>query len=142
MLGPKIPTIAEYDLNPPIKPVINKYEIIGEISGTVIFHNTVDRFFRSIDCLHGVGLQVFDGLAQFILVGQIFRSLLTNKFYLELKDVGSRRKSYPEKMYQKIQNLAAELNAPKFDIEGALKDRDFIDTLEYDYLEFQVLEED
>ena len=46
--SPKIPITLEYSLNPPMKPVITTYAIMGERSGTVILVNTLSLGVESI----------------------------------------------------------------------------------------------
>ncbi|MBQ9444400.1 MAG: hypothetical protein IJU43_08895 [Lachnospiraceae bacterium] len=62
---------------------------------------------------------------------EIFRHMLTNSFYLELKDVGSKRASYPERMYQEILQTAQALANQHFDLDKALTEEEFRNKLAY-----------
>lgn len=62
---------------------------------------------------------------------EIIRNRLTDRFYLDMKDFGSKRKSYSERMYQEIDKLLVSMKSSAFDIEEALQDKDFVEKLKY-----------
>ena len=101
------------------------YESLNDISADPEISNMLSDKFNSREFKHHIKHQ---------LRNEIYRKLLTNKFYLDLKDVGSRRRSYPEKMYQEIKKITAQLSEPgntQFDLDGALQEEEFRNCLEY-----------
>lgn len=66
------------------------------------------------------------------LMRDINRSLVTDKFYVELKNVGSQNQSYEEKLYQEKLQLACLLegsNRSAYTFEHLIKDKDALDLL-------------
>ena len=61
---------------------------------------------------------------------EIYRNLMNSSFYLELKDIGSKRSSESEKMYQDLMNyLYGVLSHSQTDVRELLNDKRFTNTL-------------
>ncbi len=63
------------------------------------------------------------------LAQEIIRTIMTSDFYLNLKDVGSKNRSYSEKMYGELYQYKNKLFDGSLDLVKALSDKDFTDTL-------------
>ena len=99
------------------------------------------RCFESIKYLAntpGLGFMVSDktrvslkGRFKNQLSQEILRRMVTNKFYLELKDIGSRRRSYPERMHIELIMLVSRLGRTHMTIDDIINDQDFRTKLGY-----------
>ena len=59
----------------------------------------------------------------------ILLKLISSDFYKDLKDIGSAKRTYSERMYDELINLAFKLKSSSFDIAKALKEKEMTDIL-------------
>ena len=62
---------------------------------------------------------------------EIWRNLISDSFYLDLKDIGNKKQSYSERMYDDLYFYASELSLNRNKLDKFLGDEDFKNALEY-----------
>ena len=99
------------------------------------------RCFESIKFLAGtpgLGFDVSDktrasikGRVKDQISQEIVRRMATDRFYLELKDIGSRRRSYPERMHVELVRLMRTMRNSHMTMDDMISDQDLRTKLGY-----------